>query len=66
MKSWSCNRWIFLRVLQVDQISDAVYADFIILMTGGEVVPPDDEYRQILDAMVQGDDFTVSAFALIW
>ncbi|EJD75514.1 hypothetical protein, variant [Loa loa] len=29
-------------------------------MTGGEVVPPTEEHKQILDAMVQGDDYTVA------
>ncbi|KAK6107871.1 hypothetical protein QQG55_29920 [Brugia pahangi] len=46
--------------ITVDQITDSIYSDFIILMTGGEVVPPAEEHRQILDAMVQGDDYTVA------
>uniref|UniRef100_A0A8R1XY72 Integrase catalytic domain-containing protein n=1 Tax=Onchocerca volvulus TaxID=6282 RepID=A0A8R1XY72_ONCVO len=46
--------------LKVDQITDSIYSDFIILMTGGEVIPPAEEHRQILDAMVQGDDYTVA------
>ncbi|VDN07052.1 unnamed protein product [Thelazia callipaeda] len=46
--------------LQLDQITDSIYADFIVLMTGGEVFPPTDDYRQILNAMVQGDDYTVA------
>lgn len=50
------------KVLQVDQITDSIYSDFIVLMTGGEVVPPAEEHRRILDAMVQGDDYTVCSF----
>ncbi|CAG9531603.1 unnamed protein product [Cercopithifilaria johnstoni] len=46
--------------ITVDQITDSIYSDFIILMTGGEVVPPAEEHRRILDAMVQGDDYTVA------
>uniref|UniRef100_A0A0R3RVT1 Integrase catalytic domain-containing protein n=1 Tax=Elaeophora elaphi TaxID=1147741 RepID=A0A0R3RVT1_9BILA len=46
--------------INVDQITDSIYSDFIVLMTGGEVVPPAEEHRRILDAMVQGDDYTVA------
>ncbi|MCP9259710.1 BMA-ZTF-18 [Dirofilaria immitis] len=45
---------------QVDQITDSIYSDFIILMTGGEVIPPTEEHKQILDAMVQGEDYTIA------
>ncbi|VDK85625.1 unnamed protein product [Litomosoides sigmodontis] len=46
--------------ITVDQITDSIYSDFVVLMTGGEVVPPAEEHRRILDAMVQGDDYTVA------
>lgn len=52
--------------MQVDQITDSIYSDFIILMTGGEVIPPAEEHRQILDAMVQGDDYTVRSICYIY
>lgn len=48
----------------MDQITDSIYSDFIILMTGGEVLPPAEEHRQILDAMVQGNDYTVRSFII--
>ncbi|KAL3985129.1 hypothetical protein ACH3XW_37345 [Acanthocheilonema viteae] len=46
--------------ISVDQITDSIYSDFIILMTGGEVIPPAEEHRRILNAMVQGDDYTIA------
>lgn len=30
-------------------------------MIGEEILPPNDEYRMILDAMIEGDDFTVTS-----
>ncbi|KAM3718005.1 Gypsy retrotransposon integrase-like protein [Dirofilaria immitis] len=49
-----------LSKITVDQITDSIYSDFIILMTGGEVIPPTEEHKQILDAMVQGEDYTIA------
>uniref|UniRef100_A0A914ZKT3 Integrase catalytic domain-containing protein n=5 Tax=Parascaris univalens TaxID=6257 RepID=A0A914ZKT3_PARUN len=50
----------FVRRIPVEKITAEMYVDFVTEMTGGEVHTNDAEYRETLDALIDGDDFSVA------
>ncbi|VDM36899.1 unnamed protein product [Toxocara canis] len=50
----------FVRRIPVEKITAQMYMDFVTEMTGGEVRTTDTEYREILDALIDGDDYSVA------
>ncbi|VDK48114.1 unnamed protein product [Anisakis simplex] len=61
LREYETQGTTYVRRIPVEKITPQLYMDFVTEMTGGQVHTTDPEYREVLDALLDGNEFSVVA-----